>query len=294
MLATTTAGTWGITGAQFLWGYGALGAATAIGVWQAYRRALGPLATGSDPLPVLGIPELALLNGGPDGAVTAAATQLYRDGSLLGMGGVLTATGELRPDAPPLEREVFEAVGREPWMSLDRVRDAVREAPAVRDVTDRMTRNGLLLDEAARRRIRLLWIVPALLALLGAVRILAGLSAGRPVLVLCAMTAVAAMAACALLRMRPVATSRGRRVLERLRAERDPAGIQAVPGESALTLALFGAGALWIAEPGVAAALGVPREEGALGFGSANGSGCGTSGGGGCGGGCGGCGGCGG
>ena len=51
MLVTTTAGTWGITGAQFLWGYGALCAATAAGVWHTYRRALGPLTTTTEAKP---------------------------------------------------------------------------------------------------------------------------------------------------------------------------------------------------------------------------------------------------
>lgn len=53
MLVTTTAGTWGITGAQFLWGYGALCAASAVGLWHAYRQALGPPAGPLDPLPDL-------------------------------------------------------------------------------------------------------------------------------------------------------------------------------------------------------------------------------------------------
>jgi uncharacterized protein (TIGR04222 family) len=288
MLATTTAGTWGITGAQFLWGYGALCAATAVGVWQAYRQALGPPAGPTDPLPDLGVSELGMLNDGPGCAITAATARLYHDGFLQGASGTLAVRGELDAAADPVEREVFDAVSREPWLSVGQILTRVEESATMRSLSERMTRAGLLLDEQQDRRIGLLWILPALVTTIGVLRILAGLAADRPILGLAVMTGVAGLATAGLFALRPVATRRGRDILERLRGERESLLRQPTASHSALTAALFGAGTLWLAEPAIASALGVPREENPSHTGS-------SGGGGGCGGGgCGGCGGCGG
>lgn len=287
MLTTTAAGTWGITGAQFLWGYGTLCAASAVGVWQAYRQALGPPAGPTDPLPDLSVSELGMLNQGSGCAITAATARLYHDGLLQGTSGTLAVRGELEATADPVEREVFETVSREPWLSVGQILERVEESATMRSLTERMTRAGLLLDEPQDRRIGLLWIVPALVTLLGVARLLAGLAAGRPILVLAVMTGVAALATAWLFALRPVATRRGQDMLKRLRGERESLLRQPTAAQSALTAALFGAGTLWLAEPAIASALGVPREEDPTHTGS-------SGGGGGCGGGCGGCGGCGG
>jgi uncharacterized protein (TIGR04222 family) len=285
MLVATTSATWGITGEQFLWGYGALCAATAIGVWSAYRTALGPPAAPMDPLPDLSIGEIGLLSDGPGCAITAATARLYHDGLVHGTSGSLSIVGELEPNADPVERELHQTVAREPWLSVAQVLDRVSESETMRTLTEQMTRAGLLLDEPQARRIRLLWIVPALVTVIGAVRILAGLAEDRPVLVLLAMTAAAGLATFRLVRLRPNATRRGQDILRRLRGKSQSLLRQPTASRGALTAALFGAGALWLAEPAIASALGVPRERG---------SGAAGGGGGGCGGGCGGCGGCGG
>jgi uncharacterized protein (TIGR04222 family) len=291
MLLATTAGTWGITGAQFLWGYAALCAATGVGVWHAYRQALGRPAGPLDPLPELSVCEIGILNDGPDCATTAAAARLYYDGLVRGTDGTLVATGELDATADPIEREVYETISREPWLSVDQLRTRVRESAAMRTLCEQMTRAGLLLDEPRARRVRLLWIVPALITALGVLRIIVGVAQGRPVLGLAVMTGLAGLATAGLVALRPVGTRRGQDVLERLRGERDPVPGQGSAKQIALTAALFGVGTLWLAESAIASALGVPREEDPS-VGSGGGGGCG---GGGCGGGgCGGCGGCGG
>ena len=293
MLLATTAGSWGITGVQFLWGYGALCAATGVGVWHAYRQALGRPAGAHDPLPDLSVCEIGILNDGPDCATTAAAARLYHDGLVRGENGTLVATGELDATADPIEREVFETVRREPWLSVDQLRGRVRESAAMRTLCEQMTQAGLLLDKPRARRVRLLWVVPALVTAIGVLRIIAGVAHERPVLGVAVMTGVAGLATAGLVALRPVATRRGRDMLERLRAERAP-----VPGvgsatQIALTAALFGVGTLWLAESAIASALGVPREEDASVASGGGGGGCGGGGDGG-GGGCGGCGGCGG
>ena len=294
MLVTTTAGTWGITGAQFLWGYGALCAATAVAVWRTYRRALGPPAGPLDPLPELPACQIGLLNDGPDCATTAAAARLYYDGLVRAEDGTLAAAGELDATADPIEREVFETVTREPWLSADQLRDRVADSATMRMLREQMTRAGLLLDEPQARVVRRLWIVPALVTALGIVRIVAGVADGDPILWLAVMTAVAGAGTVWLVTLRPGTTRRGHDALERLRAHRGDRTFllgQASASQTALAAALYGVGTLWLAESAIASALGVPREEDpSLVSGSGSGGGgCGSGcGGGGCGGGCGG------
>lgn len=288
MLVTTAAGTWGISGAQFLWGYGALCAATAAGVWQTYRQAMGPPAGPTEPLPDLSASEIGLLNEGPGCAITAATARLYYDRVVHGADGTLTVTGELDATADPVEREVYDVVRREPWLSVSQVLERVRDSASVQTLSEQLSRAGLLLDARQMRHIRLLWIVPALVTTIGVLRILAGLADDRPILALAVMTAVAAMATARLVVLWPEATRRGQQLLERLRGASDPAERQSSSTQIALTAALFGAGTLWLAESEIASALGVPREEdrsvGNGGGGGCGGGGCGGCGGGGCGG----------
>ena len=300
MLVTTTAGTWGITGAQFLWGYGALCAATAAGMWHTYRRALGPPAGPLDPVPELPVCQIGLLNEGPDCATTAAAARLCYDGILRAEDGTLAATGELDATADPIEREVFATVSREPRLSARELRDRVANSATMVMLREQMTRAGLLLDEPQTRVLRHLWIVPALVTALGILRIVAGVADGRPVLWLAVMTAVAGLATVWLattmwlISLRPGGTRRGRDMLERLRRHRGDRTFllsQASAGQIALAAALYGAGTLWLAESAIASALGVPREEDPSVGSHGGGGGCGGGDGGG---GCGGCGGCGG
>lgn len=280
MLATTAASTWGVTVAQSLWGYGTLCALGALGEWHERRRVLGPAPTRRDPQPDLDAYRPALLSGGPDHAITAAAAQLLRDGWLRGDGVTLSANGEPAATADALEREVFEAVRREPGLPIEEMHAHVRDSATMTAMTEQLMRSGLLLggwDAARMRR----WIVPALLAAIGLVRILAGAddSAG-PVAVLFALGAAAVLATVRLVRTRPLATNRGRSVLERRRSDVATKRLHPAVSEIGLMTALYGGGALWFADPVTASALHVPREkEPGIGGG---GGGCG---GGGCGGG---------
>lgn len=275
MLATTTATSWGITGAQFLWGYGALCAIAAMVVWQERRRVLGPVPTTRDPQPELGPYRLALISGGPQRAITAAAAQLFRDGCLAGADGTLTASGELARTADPLEREVFEAVRHEPGIPVEDMNARVRDGDAIAAMTEQMTRSGLLADAADVRRLRLLWIVPALLAALGLARVLGGADDG---VVLFALIATAVVATLWLLSVRPLATRRGRSLLQRQRRASAPNRLHPAAGEIGLVTALYGGGSLWIIDPVTASALRVPREEERGGAGASSSGGCGAGG----------------
>lgn len=218
----------------------------------------------TEPLHELDLYELALLGGGPHLVITSALTRLHRDGLLRirRREGTVKVSGELEPAAAPIERAIFEAVRRQPGISTEALRSELKDDDALVSISTRLTQAGLLPDEAQATRMRRLWWR---------------------------------------VRRRPLTTSRGRDVLHRHRAQHEDLRHHPMVDESALTVALFGGGALWLADPAVASALGVPREErsrdglwgpgrgtGCGGGGNCAGGGCGGGGGGGGGGGCGG------
>lgn len=294
----STATTWGITDAQFLWVYGALCLGAAIAVLLQWRSALGPLERGNDPLPDLGPYKLALLTGGPQLAITAAATKLHRDG-LLEAGpydGTLVVAGELEPGADRLERAVFDTVKHDPCLTTATMRAELDDSEPVRWMKDELVEAGLLLDDSRSVAIRRLWLVGGLLALLGIARIVAGGLDGAAAEYLGVMVLAVIGTTFWLGGHRPRATNRGSAIVKRRRREREDLRRHPVAGESVMTTALFGGGGLWLADPAIASTLGVPREQdrgwrnGGGGYGCGVGGGCSSAsscggGGGGCGGG---------
>jgi len=293
-----TATTWAITSPQFLWGYGVLCLGAAIGVWQQWRRALGPAERGNDPQPDLGVYKLAMLGGGPQLAITTAATKLHRDG-LLEAGpfdGTLVVSGELEPGADRLERALFHTIKHDPCLTTATMRAQLEDSEPVRWMREELVDAGLLLDDSRSALLRRLWLAGGLLALLGIARIVAGALDDAAVGYLVVMVFAVVCATFWLAMRRPFATSRGSAILKRQRQERDDLRRHPVAGESVLTAALFGGGALWLADPAIASSLGVLREQdrgwsgggsghGCSAGGGSSGSSCGGGGGGGCGGG---------
>jgi uncharacterized protein (TIGR04222 family) len=151
-------------------------------------------------------------------------------------------------------------------------------------VTAELERVGLLADPARVAVLRRsVGILGGLLIALGVVRIVAGALANRPVAFLVIIVLAVSFATSRLLRHTPYATAAGRDLLRRLRENRRG---RAHAAESAMNMALFGAGAIWLADPGTASAIGVPRYApgGYDGGGAGGGCGGGGCGGGGCGG----------
>jgi uncharacterized protein (TIGR04222 family) len=298
----TTATTWGITGPQFLWGYGVICLGAALVIMRQWRATLGPQDRGNDPLPDLGLYRLAMLAGGSQLAITTAATKLYDEGVITAENGRFALVRKLAPGADRLERAVAETLEREPGISAASMRAELADSEPVQWLTDELTQTGLLIDASQVTRVRRrLWLVAALLGLLGLARIAAGLSNEAPVGWLVVMVGLVLVATFLLARRPLHATHRGRGILRRQRREHD--ALRHNPGaggQVALTAALFGGGALWLADPAIASSLGVPREDEWHSFGSGSsgasygGSGCASGGGSSCGGGGGGGGGCGG
>jgi uncharacterized protein (TIGR04222 family) len=295
--------TWGITETQFLWFYAGLCAVVAAAIARQWHRALGARTHSKDPTPNLGIYKVAMLNGGAQLAISTALTKLYRDGVVRAgvQSGTHVVDGELPADADRLERAVFETVRHDQGISTEALRAELAESEPIRWLSTELTEVGLLVEEGTARRLRWLWLWAALVALLGAARVVADSSSGYLILLVAGVISVTVWLA----RQPTHATARGREIVRAERETHDE--LRRVPqaGESVMAVALFGGAALWMADPAIASAIDVPREDSAgwrrssyTGGGcSAGGGGCAGAVGGGCGGGggsCGGGGGCGG
>lgn len=231
-MLTTATTIWGITSAQFLTGYGLLCAVAAIAIWWQWREAIGRREHGSDP-PQLGVYELARLGGGPQLAITSALTRLH-GAKLLRVRrreGTLTVSGALDAGADAVEQAVFEAVRREPGISTTALRSELREHDVLTSMAARLTAAGLMLDEQQAARVRRLWLVAALLAAVGVARIVAGLQSDAAVGWTVAIVLVVVFATFWLLRLRPLATNRGRDALSRVRTENEQLRRHPAPGE---------------------------------------------------------------
>ena len=285
MTTLITATTWGITNAQFLAAYATLCGAAGVGIWWQSRQARGAEERVPQSLAELDAYEIAMLGGGPQLTITSALTQLYRDGRLRvrRREGTLKLADARATAADPVERAVLEAVRDRPGISTAQLRRTLEHDEALRSISAQLREHGLLLDDEQASRLRRLGLVGVLLAGLGIARLVAAWSEDGAVGWVAAIVLVVAVATVWLLRHRPLATSRGRAVLERLRAEREELRRDAAASEGAMAVALFGGGALWLAEPAIAAAFEVPRESGlnggdpSRGRGMDGGGGCGSA-----------------
>jgi len=264
MTMLTTATTWAVTSAQFATGYGAICVVAGVVIRWRWQQATGCTQRATGPAPELDLYELAVLGGGPQRAITSALTQLRGDGVLRvrRREGTLKVSGALPPGADPVERAIVAAVRREPGISTMALRREVQEDDALTSLSARLTEAGLLLDQKPVRRVRRLWIVGALLAALGVARVVAEVRDDEPIGWTAATVLAVTLATCWLATRRPVATRSGRDVLGRLRGEHEALRRHPLAGEGAMAVALFGGGALWLADPAIASALDVPREDG--------------------------------
>jgi uncharacterized protein (TIGR04222 family) len=294
MFATLTQGpTWGITGTDFLWGYGALcvTALAAIGwLWLSMR---GPRATDAHVPAEPDLYALAMLSGGSQLAITSAATQLHRDGHLRpgNATGTLAAVGTLEQPPDAIELAIFEAVSARPGITTEEMRAEVATSDAVRTMKAGLRGSGLLLESGVRARLsRTILAIGAFVTLVGTARVFAGLRGHHDVFYLALLTGAALWATVRMVRAVPATTRLGGEMLARWRRDHDDLRRTPVSGHSTMTAALFGGAALWLAAPEIASALGVEREW-AHGAAPQTSGGGGGGDGGGCGGGCGGCGG---
>lgn len=286
---------WGLTGEQFLVVEVALLAAAAIFALHRFGAVVGRAPGASGDPADLGTYDLALLAGGRQRAITSAATQLLEDGLLTSDpdSGLLATAGELDDSADALERAVFQAVRRAAPMAPDAMREEVAAGAELAALEAELEREGLLLDEGRRARLRWLWVPAALVVALGAVRLLT-VADDAPVglLMIVALAAFGVASWGGTVRHRRL-TARGHALVGHWRDGCAQLAHEPGAGQGGLVAALFGGAGLWLAAPQIAETLGVAPDDQASGRVSRSrcgAAGCGGGGDGG-GGGCGGCGG---
>jgi uncharacterized protein (TIGR04222 family) len=298
-MVISAANTWGISGSGFLWIYGGLCALSTLGLWAWRRDLLAPQGAAPSHRPP-GTYELAILNRGPELAVTAAAARL-RDAHVLEPGQrrhTLQVSGKPSRGADRLEREVFEAVVRRPGITIRRLRRDVSAGPAATALTRRVVDDGLLLNHWSSRWVNTMWVWVLPLLGLGIARLVAGLGNHKPIGYLFGLLCFVVLLGAWLVMGRQRTTKAGAERLDS--ARRRERGWRDAPAKasSSRVVALFGGSALWAIDPAFASACSAPRERaagwvgtytgmggsGCGGGGSYGGGGCGGAGGGGCGG----------
>jgi uncharacterized protein (TIGR04222 family) len=294
--------TWGISGPTFLALYGALIVVVTVVGLRERRRLARPDRTPADrdwgDLPQ----EVAYLHGGADLAVYSALSALHQTGAVHPAGkGLVRTGGRLAPDASALERAIH-ATAVTP-LSPRRLPFHGAVASALAAIRERLVADGLLLTRERREAVRRVGIWMLAVALLGLVRVVAGVANARPVGFLIVFVLVAGVIAVVWFARAPERTSAAAPLLADLRQRYDALSPAMRPDwtangarAAAVGVAVFGLGAVWASAPAFADELEMQKAA-ALGGSSGGGSGGyvgGDSGGSGSscgGGGCGGCGG---
>ena len=288
-IGVASVNTWGLSSQSFLLSYAALLVAVC-GLVLLFRWRISEGAEMSS-LTALGSPELgpyevAMLKGGGYLALTTAVCRLREAGVIQpdASGKGLVAAGSLPTNSEPIEAWVFATVRDREEMSSSVLNEVAAER-VLAPIRERLKALGLLLTDrqAVLIRRQLWWFAPLLL--LGAARLVAGVSNHRPVGYLVLLMGVAVYLAY-VLPGASRATRSGRRLLKGLESDSSALGPFGFAGEVAIT----GMPAVWAADAALASAIGLTQRSGFF----AGGGGCGGGGGGCGGGGGGGCGGCGG
>jgi uncharacterized protein (TIGR04222 family) len=277
--------TWGISGPDFLrvyLGAGLVFLVIAIAIRLSVTRAGG---TGSGRTP--SAPEVAFLVGGRTQAIYSSVAALRAAGAIgTGSGRALSATGPQPDGATPLDVAVYDAAQR--GVAMGRLSNDYRVRTALGELQSRVATSGWLLDPSERARARLGSLLLLGLTGFGVVRIAAGVANDRPVGYLVGLAIVTLLLALVFFAA-PRVSRAGRSVLAETRARNRHLALRQAPSWStygmagaAMGVALYGAAALWVADPSFAASVGLHRAAAGSGGGDSGGGGCG---GGGCGGG---------
>lgn len=296
---TVAADTWGISGPAFVGLYAVLAVVAAIGAfagrWAVARRGQGDVPRvdlAATPI------DAAYLNRGPTLAVLAACAALKACGALSAEPGkrVVARPVDLPPRLPRLSWYVHQAATRP--VRLSQLAGQPPVAAELREIGDRLRRAGLLVTAAGLRAQRAIGLLLAAVLGLGIVRLVAGVRNGRPVenlIVLLVVVSVATVVYQVTVRR---ATPAGQRALAEARQRNHalspgmkPSWSSYGPDKAALSIGVFGAAAMWAADPGFAGGLGLSQPSAGGSSGSSGGSsssscssGSSCGGGGGCGG----------
>jgi uncharacterized protein (TIGR04222 family) len=264
-------------------------------VWR--RRLRDSFSPSSSELPELDGYSMAVLNGNSVLAVNTAIATLANQQAVV----VDRTTRNVRSNLPEpafsheLEGAVYRLASSSGGMTLPEIRSSTESM--IERIRKNLQQQGLLLGYGdARRTVLLPSLLPALAIAIGIVKIIVGLSRGKPVGFLVALCFVSFIICLVAFARRPLRTLYGDAVLKRLQERhlslrRLGRGLTSVSApEFATVLGLFGMSALAATElRDLRRSLQPPPNS--SGCGSSCGGGGDGGGGGGCGGGCGGCGG---
>jgi uncharacterized protein (TIGR04222 family) len=243
--------------------------------------------------------ELGYVNGNALQAVTVSLAGLRAANAISVESGTITVIGSPPPAPSELTWAVYQAVQRSPMRTLALVKDR-SIAPALAHLHDTLVRHGWLLSGRRRNAMRLAALPMFVVLALGFARVVAGMQAGKPVGFVVMLTVVVGILTLPTLVVSPRSRA-GQSAMARTRAAhvrldpRDHASAASAfgVGGAALAVGLFGAAALWSADPALAAETDLGRTGGSTesSGGDSGGGGSSCSGGSSCGGGGGGCGG---
>jgi uncharacterized protein (TIGR04222 family) len=288
--------TWGISGPTFLLFYVAVAGLVVLAATGVRRRLADVPARPCADLAARPY-DVAYLNGGAELAICAALSAMYRGGTLTtARRGVVAAAARPEVGAEELDRAIARAAARP--VTRRELAGARAVSTALARIESLLVDGGLLLSAEQRRRIRAVGGWTSAVAVLGVARLVAGLQAGRPVgYLVVALAAVTAVGLVQLTRA-PRRTRAGDDALAQLVREQyalspamRPDWAVYGPAGAALSVGVYGMGALWASDPAFAAELAARRQAAGTAGGSSSvacsaGSGCsGGGGGGGCGGG---------
>lgn len=293
--------TWGIPGPTFL----ALFAVAAVALMIAALIHRAVLFAGHHtPVDRLGPQQVAYLNGGDKLAVYSSLAGLRAAGAIeVAAGRTLTTAGPMPAGATPLDQAVYNAASQRV-----RARDVAGEqwvAMALASLREDLEQRGLAPSQGTRAAARAVPFLMLVLLGVGAVRLVAGTMADKPVGFLIALLVVWTFVTIGFLVSVPTRTRAARRALGELRRQHahlspsmGPAYATYGAAGLALGVGLYGAASLWHADAAFAEEAEIQRQyasssgtggtyDGSSGGGGGGDSGGGSScgGGGGCGGG---------
>lgn len=214
-----------------------------------------------DPAPLLDHHEdIAYMNDGPELTVLAALTAMHAVGRIAPSGHRCVHAVGLTY-ASNLERAIRLSTQHPVLVGM--LSSAPPVADALGHIERRLIKAGLLLTVEQRERERIGCLDMILVAMVGMIGIVVMMGSvlfgvlGN--FLLGGVIILFALAAMGVLSSGEWRTDRGDAELTRLRAEHAGLSPQLRPARAALKVAIFGASALWNADPVFAKALGVPR-----------------------------------
>lgn len=269
--------TWGISGPVFLLVYILLAAVVAV-LARRTRRTFTDVPASRPVDRLAEYPyDVAFLNGGADLALCAALSAMHRSGTIT-VAGRGTVVAAQRPESrtDELERAVHHAAAVP--VARRHLAQAGAVASALHRIETRLVDAGLLLHPEHRREIRRAAGWTFALAALGVARIVAGIADGRSVAFLVVLVLATAVVGVLQSRSAPRRTRAGDEALRRLADDHHvlspamrPDWQVYGPAGAALSVGVFGVGALWAADPAFAGELELQRAAAASGSGAYSG-----------------------